>query len=57
MISCNAEGVGGVGPAEWASGFVVVGDERDELGGQIVAAVEVAVPDDFALQDREEQFD
>jgi hypothetical protein len=54
--SCN-EGVGGVRPFERPSVLVVVGDEREELGDEVVSRREVAVGDDLALQDREEQLD
>ncbi len=57
VVSCHVEGVAGVGPAKRACRLVVAGDEPDELGDQVVAAGEVPVGYDLALQDREEQLD
>src|SRR3954468_3442643 len=46
-----------VGPFERSGGGVVVGDEGDELGDEVGAGDEVAVLEQAAGQDREEQFD
>jgi len=37
--------------------LVVVGDEGEQLGDKVLSRIEVAVADDLALQDREEQLD
>ena len=46
-----------VGPAEWWGATVVVLDEGDDAVGEFVAAGELAVAQQSAFEDREEQLD
>src|SRR3990167_7462928 len=46
-----------VGPAEWLSVAVVVLDEREDVVGEFVDGVELAVFEDASFEDREEELD
>ena len=54
-ISCYQR-VGGVSPFERTGRRVIVDDELDEFGYQIIATTEIPIPDDLTLQNRKEQL-
>ena len=51
------DGIGGSGPHEWFTGFVVVGDEVIDFGGQVLDRSERAAPNRLVGDDRDESLD